>query len=75
MTDFQFVASDADKCIFYRKNCSDLIILALFVDKGLLVDRDRKILDEIVIIFERKIFYKSQKRDAFAEWKLSEIEK
>ncbi|KAK9719066.1 DDE superfamily endonuclease [Popillia japonica] len=54
------VESTADKCIFYQKNRTDELMLALFVDDGLLVSRNRaklnEILDELGNTFETKLF-------------------
>lgn len=48
---FDFAESDSGKCIFVCKDCSDLLILALFVDDGLVVGRDRRMIDNIIDIF------------------------
>lgn len=57
---FDLVESTADKCIFYQKNRTDELMLALFVDDGLLVSRNRaklnEILDELGKTFEITVF-------------------
>lgn len=48
LSKFELVESDADKCVFYRKGCPDKLMLALFVDDGLLLGRNRTVLNDIL---------------------------
>lgn len=49
LSKFELKETDADACVFYRKrNENNVIILALFIDDGLLVGRNRETLKEIV---------------------------
>lgn len=55
LKEFKFVQSDADPCLFIRKQKGDMIVLAIYVDDGLLVGTNEMCFGP-VIEFLRKHF-------------------
>lgn len=57
---FEFEESDADSCVFVRKKNDDMIILAIYVDDGLITTTNEKFFDPVIEYlkkhFEIKVF-------------------
>lgn len=65
LSQFKFKASEADKCIFYKKGSPEFIILALFVDDELLVSRDRRALENVLTVLKSKFNVKISDASSF----------
>lgn len=57
--EFGFVVSESDPCVFISDNGQDIAILAIYVDDGLIIGNNEKVIDSVILHLQQQFEVKS----------------
>lgn len=63
--DFGFVASESDPCVFISSKDGNIVILAIYVDDGLVIGNNEESIDSVIMHLQKKFEVKAMKLGCF----------
>lgn len=71
--EFGFVASESDPCVFISSKDGNIVILAIYVDDGLVIGNNEKSIDSVISHLQKKFEVKAMKLGCFLGMEIEQL--